>query len=410
MNNLSRIILTLLVASGSVYADYISARVKAGAYYLESKDESVDQNIFQYHALNSSFEKSGVFALLSGSYSDIYKNRGSEYTNDYRLSLAKAGYTTPSGNVTGAVGRMYNTFIDRSVWLDGLDLQYTIKNMLTLQAYGGYVVPTAYDDDFIHTDSEFLTTGGSIEFTGLKNIVLLADYVKASKDDKGTVGLGANVILQEKYDLFTNGVWDFETSSLDHANVSGRINVRNNDQLLLSYTFDDAEQDTTRYFDLLDHPTSNLIQGGYLYNVNQKLHMTLNYGLLLYEDETAREPEDVIAHMIDARVTGYGAYVSFTKEFDSDTEMQEATAGYEYKILDNLLAGVNAGFMRYKWSDDKGESKKEFKNSKFVAVVCEYAVIKNLWLNLEYEFLSNREYSQDHRVFAGLNYSFMKGL
>ncbi len=397
MNSIRKTALAVLVCSSCIFADYASTKVKVGAYYLDSKEDSVSQSIFQQHSLNAAIEKSGAFAKVSGSYSELYKNRGAEYKTDYRLSLAKAGYKSSENTYSAAVGRMYTSLIDRTAWWDGMELKYQIKNLIQAHAFGGYAVPTVYDNDFMNSDSEYLAAGGSLLFKGIKNVSITSDYLKISKDDYGTAGLGANVSIGNTIGVKGAGVWEFNDNFLQHGSLITDVAVRKSDKALFSYTYDAAEQDTTRYFDILLHPDRNVIEAGYYYHHCDEIQAALNYGVLLYDDE--------VAHMIETQVMGLGAYLIYTQEFESYTNMMEITVGYEREIISDLLFGFHTGYMMYQLSE-----KKDDHTALVVAVEGEYAIFKNLKLSVEYEFLQNREYSQDNRVFAGLNYSFYKGL
>ncbi len=410
MQNLIRTTLFVTIAVCSSYADYISVKAKVGSYVLDSKEDTTKSTLidktYQYHSLNAAIEKNGIVSNVSWVYSDLYKSRGGEYRKDYRLSLANVGYKTADNTFQGSVGRHFTGLIDRTVWWDGADVQYTIADF-AVNGFGGYVSPTLYADDLIQSDSEFLTFGGSLSYSGIKDIVVIMDYLKANDLDDGTIGLGVLKEFNDRYSATANGVWGLTQSGVDHIDVGFDATIRASDKIMVTYSFDDSDVDTTKYYDMLTEPTSHLVEGGYYAVIDKNISAVFNYGLLLYSDETAVEDEDTdkMGHIVDLEVRGYGAYIGYTKEIESASNSQEIVVGYEKQFCKRVTTGINGGYMTYVFQDDKKE-----KDAYFGALNVEYMIVKQLHFSAEYAYLHNRQYNSDNRVFVGLTYSMFKGL
>jgi hypothetical protein len=167
--------------------------------------------------------------------------------------------------------------------------------------------------------------------------------------------------------------------------------------LRIQYAREDDGIDTTRYYEYLINEAHDRFSAGYYAFISHRLKVSLGYGLLMFEDFNG--------HLIDARILAYGAYAKWKSKIQTNTSSHDFSGGYAITLWERLKLQAGAGYLVYEFSGHDHEH-----NAIYVETGFDVFLLKGLSLSAEYEYLQNRIYSSDNRIFVGLNYNIYKRL
>ncbi len=387
---------TLLIVTVS-FADYVRSTVSLGGYFLESQDAPQDGDFYQMERLNLGMGKGPVEAKIVYGYSDFYNKRPNTYAQANRLSLATLAYTTPVEGLKVKVGRDFAPMVDRSLYFDGGSAAYEYGGWVKGELFGGYGIPSVYQDDILDMNSETGVVGGKLSYTQLPYLGIYLDGLVNGYADDGSLGSRVQGYVSENITLTGSGVFQLDSSVISFAEASALISVRDHDLLQFRYGLENDQIDSTRSYAYFFNPEHQFLSAGYTLYINKDLMASLDYGMAFYEEEAA--------FLMDFQVNAYGFFLGAGKEWATLPEALNLKAGYGTHLPHNLRLELGGGYTLY----DLNRTELDL-TALNAWVRPAYAIGKGFEVSAAYEFIQNRMYKQDHRYFICIKHVFFKGL
>ena len=395
---LSQPILILALVACAARADYVNSSVSLGGYALDSKDATHDGKFYQMERLNISALKNGVELHVAYGYSDFYEKRPNTYQNSSRLALANVSYAPPGvAGLKVKAGRDFMTLIERPLYYDGGDARYQYKGLVQAELFGGYGVPTVYQSGIADFNSDKTLVGGKLTYTPTSALLIHLDGLVNGKNDKGTLGDEVQGKVNDRVVLSANSVFRLDSNYFSNAEVAVLTRVRKNDQLQLRYGMQEQKIDSTRNYDYFVNKSHQFLLAGYVFSWSDKISADLDCGMLMYQD--------TVGQMVDVKVNLFGFFAKVGQEFSTTTNALDLRAGYSNTYWSRYRIDVAGGYTRY----DLDVSKSGL-NAVDFSVQPTVLLGHGFEATLAYEYLHNRLYDSDQRVFVGVKQSFFRGL
>lgn len=387
----------LLWAAGETRADYVKSSVSLGGYLVDDQGGPDDGGLFNSERVILGAQKGALGADLSFSRSDFQDIRPNTYENANRLAIAKVRYAPAVDWLRLSAGRDFMPMTERSLYFDGASARLDYKGVLQGELFGGYGVPTVYEEDIVNLDSDRALVGGKLTYSPFRALTVYADGLVNGIADDGSLALGIQGAPHERLSLSGSTLFRRDSSAITNADVSALYSYRKGDEIQLRYTYQDEKIDSSRYYHFFVNEAHQTISGGYLLYLNRDVQVNLDYGVLLYEDATG--------HLIDLRVRTHGLFAGVSKEWETVSEMLNVRFGYEALYGNRFRIALDAVYSSY----DLSENRLDLKAMDF-SFRPGLVLGKGFEATLGYEFLQNEIFQSDHRFFAGVKHVFFKGL
>jgi hypothetical protein len=394
---LNKPVLILALFACAARADYINSTVILGGYVLDAKDVSHDGNVYQMARVNVSALKNNLELRINYGFSDFYEARPNTYQNSNRLGLANLSYTPGISGLKVKAGRDFMPMIERSLYYDGGAASIQYQNYVKVELFGGYGVPTVYQNDIFNFDSEQALVGGKISFTPTSALQIRFDGLVNGKQDDGSLGWDVLARLGERIRLLGNSVYRLDSSYFQHTEFAVQAQIRKNDLVQIRYGMQQQKIDSTRNYDYFVNKAHQYLNAGYVLSLSNKLSADFDYGLLMYDD--------TIGQAMSIQVNAYGFFVKSGQEFSTVSNAFDLRVGYSNTYWNRLDIQVAGGYTRYDLNARKtGLEAFDFSLQPSVHLG------RGFTITASYEYLANPLYENDQRYFIGVKESFFRGL
>jgi hypothetical protein len=394
---LSTALLVLASVSAAARADYVNGAVSLGGYVLDAKDAPHDGDFYQMERINVSALKNGVALRAAYGYSDFYDKRPNTYMNSNRLALANASYTPPMGWLSVGAGRDFEPMIFRSLYYDGGDVRLRYNGMASAELFGGFGVPTAYQEDIFNFERGAALIGGKLAYSPISALAIHLDGLVNGAEDDGTLGGDVQGSLGDRLTLNAASAFRLDSSSFSQAEIAAVARVRGRDEAQIRYGMIDGKVDSTRSYDYFVNPEHQYLMAGYTLAVTENASLSLDYGLIQYRRSGGQS--------FEARVNAYGAFFKFGKEVGTIPKALDMRIGYGGTYVNRYRIDVSGGYVNYD-VDDRNTGLRAYDFSVQPGII----LPRGLEITAAYELLHNRLYDRDHRFFFGVKENFHRGL
>ncbi len=419
------VMIAILVATASPsYPQTINARFTTAAYAWEQQEiDSSKANHFRFYQLAQlSIGRLGLPNLSFHTYVQFSNDFSEQAVADPRWWIYNCYFDLK--NVAHAIDiglgrqRIYAGVGYGTV--DGLQLQYRLKDYFKIKFYVGTLAPTAKSTELRDFNSDNLTYGFHLTSNKLKKIRLGLSYARQSVEpiqyrssglftgsfrlehpiaawQKELVGLDVSSQVSSKLRL--NGRLDFNVlaENVKRGEFGGRYQIHRNLELGLDYIYRTPFIDQNSIFSVFEiNPNQELaLQGRYRWNDYQFFLTAAN--VILKDDTNLR---------LGLGCSWKSLYLGYHRRAGYGGDSDGLTFNFSYPVLPNLSVTLGSNFASYRFS--------EFSNSRDQAIAgvlgVDYSPTKNLTLQAEGQVLNNKIFSHDARFFFKGSYALFHKL
>jgi len=416
---IKRILLFIVSVPILIYSQNLNGSLSSSVYGFERFDSATDSEMnlrtFQTAALNfnsgkfsfrtrANFETNAINSLDGDSKFRIY-NLYLEYRKLFDIATIKLGRQS---HINGVGSGVY----------DGLDLKLSYSG-ISLSGFFGGNVPAYQKMEFTNDLKNDYILSGKLVFNNVKNLYLVFSYVdkNVKSENYYATRLDANFnpirALIEKnsqqYQFVSgratytfNNVGDisarydydlnFSTSSLFELNANytqlEKINFN------VYYNYREPRISYNSIFSVFNYGNTQEIEGGLDYKISPVFTVTGKFGYVTYNDDTSQR------FTIGVR-SNYGTF-SYRKTFGYAGELDAISVYGAKSFLDGFLTpSIGLSYTGYKLTED------EPRNTLLTLLAgVNVRPWKFLSFDLQGQYLSNKIYTNDLRIFAKVNYWF----
>jgi hypothetical protein len=302
---------------------------------------------------------------------------------------------------------------------DGINVNYKSGDYKVTGYYGGNVpayqkleITDSWSDDFI--------AGGRFVTTALKNFRVGLSYInKNFKPEEYTVTRipdpnsdPIEVLIRNKSNQYqfasaeiayelpevfivnTNFDYDLNFMQASKFEIDAAYNKLEKIDFDVYYNYRSPKIRYNSIFSVFDYGNTQEIEAGANYKLNEIFTINGRVADVIYTDENSQR--------ITAGVTSNYGSVSYRKNLGFAGEMDAVSFYTAYTFLEGLLTpSVGLSFTNYKLSDDS-----ETDNLTTLLAGCNIRPYRTLSLDVQGQYLNNKIYKDDFRLFAKLNYWF----
>jgi hypothetical protein len=285
--------------------------------------------------------------------------------------------------------------IERSLYYDGGAASIQFKKWAQAELFGGYGVPTVYQDEIFDFSSNKALIGGKLSITPATGLKIRFDGLVNGKQDDGSLGWDVQANLGERILVSGNSVLD--SSYFQYTEFAVQARTRKNDLAQIRYGMKQQRIDSTRTYDYHINKAHQFVFADYVLSLSNKLSADFDYGLLMYED--------TLGHSMSLQLNAYGFFAKAGQEFATASNALDLRVGYGNTYWSRLGIEVGGGYTRYDLSHRKtGLEAFDF------SIQPSLFLGRGFELTMAYEYISNVLYSHDQRYFIGVKESFFRGL
>ena len=394
--NLLKSLGILAIAASSARADYVNSTVSLGGYVLDAKDANHDGDFYQMERVNLAILKNGVGLHVAYGYSDFYDKRPNTYKNSNRLALANVNYSPIPGRLNVTAGRDFMPMIERSLYYDGGDAKLQYGSSVQAELFGGYGVPSVYQNKIVDFNGDRTLIGGKLTYTPISALQVQFDGLMNGKSDDGSLGGNVRGRIGDRVTLSANSVFRLDSNYFSHVNLTALKGIRKHDELQLRAGMEETKVDSTRIYDYFVNKKHEFLFAGYLLYLNDQISANLDGGVLMYGD--------TLGETIDFQANLYGFFARIGREFSSVPNALDVRIGYGNVFGRYLRVDASSGYTQY----DLDPQKTGLKAMDFT-VQPTVMLSHGLEVTASYEYLHNRLYDSDNRFFFGIKEAFSRG-
>lgn len=419
------IILVLLIAITSPnYAQTINARFTTAAYAWEQQEiDSSKADHFRFYQLAQlSIGRLGLPNLSFHSYVQFSNDFSEQAVDDPRWWIYNCYFDLKNiANVLDiGLGRQriyagvgYGT-------VDGLQLQYRVKDYFKIKLYIGTLAPLAKSTEIRDFNSDNLTYGFHLTSTKLRKVRLGLSYARQSLEpiqyrspglytgtfrlehpiavwQKELIGLDISSQMSSKFRI--NGRLDFnlQAENVKRGELGGRYQFNRNFEIGLDYIYRTPYIDQNSIFSVFEiNPNQELaLQGRYRWNDYQFYLTAAN---VILEDDTN--------FRFGLGCSWKSLYLGYNRRAGYGGDSDGLTFNFSYRLLPKLNVMLGSNFASYRFSEFSTE-----KDQAIAGVLgLDYSPTKNLSLQAEGQVLNNKIFSHDVRFFFRGSYALFQQL
>jgi len=300
--------------------------------------------------------------------------------------------------------------------VDGIKLQAAPSSRLKLMLYGGGLAPADLRTDFFRNLGDNFQIGGHVLFRLSPSTHLSLSYMNRHRESKPydafryDVNLGlvstridygsrANQYLSLSGDYTTRELWvfgrvdyDFNYEDLSRLELTSRYQVSPALGLVAEGYYRKSQIAYNSYFSLLERSATGEFVVGADYALNENLNLLFRYSGVVYEEDFGMRVTTGIA----CRYLTF----SYSKDLSYDGELDGFSGRFRYPILGGkIVPNVGAAYSRYALADGIEKLSTLALSGGFT--IRPWKIIS---LDVQGQYLTNKIYSSDMRVFARLNY------
>lgn len=203
-----------------------------------------------------------------------------------------------------------------------------------------------------------------------------------------------------KFSVSTRLFYDLNFDKVSRFEFSGDANIFKNFGLNLYYTFREPLIRYNSYFTIFESAVQNNqeFEVGLNYRLNSAINLNGKFGLVKYTDDNSSRVTLGIA-------TPYGM-ISYAKNFGYAGELDAVSLYTNYRLLNGLLTpSFGLGYSKYKLSSTSPEN-----STLYILIGTNVRPFRILSFDLQGQYLSNKIYKNDFRLFFKINYWFNTNL
>ncbi len=418
------VVVILTASVFPIHAQTINARFTTTAYVWEQQEiDSSRADHFRFYQLAQlSIGRLGLSNLSFHSYVQFSNDFAEKAVDDPRWWIYNCYFDLK--NVANAIDiglgrqRIYAGVGYGTV--DGLQLQYRLKDYFKLKFYIGALAPLEKSAEIRDFKSDNLTFGFHLTTNKLKKVRLGLSYARQSVEaiqyrspgqftgsfrlehpiaawQKELIGLDVSSQMTAKLRL--NGRLDFnlQAENVRRGELGARYQFNRNWEIGVDYIYRTPYIDQNSIFSVFEiNPNQELaLQGRYRWNDLQFFLTAAN--VILKDDSNLR--------------LGFGCswksiYFGYNRRSGYGGESDGLTFNFSYPVLPKLNLTLGSNFASYKLS--------EFAKDKDQAIAgvlgVDYSPTKNLTLQAEGQVLNNKIFSHDVRFFFRGSYALFQRL
>jgi len=302
--------------------------------------------------------------------------------------------------------------------VDGVKLQVAPSSNVKLMLYGGGLAPADSRTDFFHNMDDNFQVGGQVLFRLSPRTHLSLSYMNRHRESKPyeafryDVNLGlvptmidygsrANQYLSFSGDYATRELWlfgrvdyDFNFENLSRLELTSRYQVSSALGLVVEGYYRKSQIAYNSYFSLLERSSTGEFVIGADYAINENMNLLFRYSGVVYK-------EDFGMRVTTGLACRYLTF-SYSKDLSYDGDLDGFSGRFRYPILDGkVVPNLGAAYSHYALADG-------IEKLSTLALSGGFTVRpwKMISLDVQGQYLTNRIYSSDMRLFARLNYWF----
>jgi len=301
---------------------------------------------------------------------------------------------------------------------DGLTTEFKYQNLKVSAYYGGNV-PAYQKLGLIDKWNENYLAGGKINFSW-RGLFFSAGYINKNFKEEDYVAIrldddfNADTLLIKRgssqyeflnaelgYDfskisLSSNIFYDLNYNKISKLELFGNIALIKNFDIDLYYNYREPLIRYNSYFSIFESVVENTqeIEAGLNYRINSSFNVVGKFGFVDYSFENS-------SRLTAGLITPYGV-INYRKSFGYAGELDGISIFSNYSILNGLLTpSVSVGYSSYKLSKDSP------KNSVlYLLIGSNFRPWRVLSFDLQGQYLNNKIYKSDFRLFFKINYWF----
>ncbi len=418
------IVLALLIANAEFYAQTINARFTTAAYTWEQQeiDLSKANHLRFYQLAQFSIGNLGLPNLSFHTYLQFSNDFAEKATNDPRWWIYNCYFDLK--NVAKAIDiglgrqRIYAGVGYGTV--DGLQLQYRLKDYLKVKFYIGMLAPLDKSTEIRDFNSDNLTYGFHLTSNKLKKVRVGLSYARQSVEpiqysspgsitntfrldhpigawQKELIGLDFSSQITSKMRFNSRVDFNLQAENVRRGEFGGRYQFNRNFEIGLDYIYRTPLIYQNSIFSVFEINSNQEIafQGRYRWNNFQFFANAAN--VFFDGDDNLR---------LGAGCSWKSFYLAYNKRLGYGGDSDGLTFNFNYPVMPKLNVTLGSNFASYKLS--------EFANEKDRAVAgvlgMNYCPTKSLTLQAEGQILNNKIFSRDIRFYFRGTYALFQKL
>ncbi len=305
--------------------------------------------------------------------------------------------------------------------IDGAYVNAKITKFLSANIYGGFLMPVNQKLKLNDDPKNNFMFGGQLKFsTGELSASL--SYFNQHRKPKTYEALRADslgdVFVQEInltssqyqivsgdlnyefsiFELYLRGDYDVNKVKFTRGEISAGVNLIDRFKLMASYDYRDPRIPANSIFSVFNYGVTKEIEAGMQYLISSKLRAYVGFSNVSYVDDKSQR-------IVLGFDMGYGS-VNLTRRIGYAGELDGISAQVYYSMFDNrFIASAGLNYASYKLSELAS------KHKDLVAFVGGSLKPSNfLSFDVQAQYIQNRIYKSDFRVFFKFNYWFFTNL
>ena len=301
---------------------------------------------------------------------------------------------------------------------DGIDLAVK-KGDYKITGYYGGNVPGYQKLKLIDDWSNNFIYGGKFTTTALENFQMSLSYVNKNfkVQDYYATRLDAdlnpitvlirnnsnqyrfasgeiNYYLQDELSVNTRLDYDLNFEEVSKFEFYGNYDKLSNLKFNLYYNYREPRIRYNSIFSVFDYGNTQEVEAGADYIINKTFTVTGKVGDVIYKDKNSQRATLALA-------TNYGS-ISYRKTFGYEGELDAVSLYGAYSFFEGMITpSLGLSFTSYKLSVDS-----EKNNLTTLLAGCNYRPWRLLSFDLQGQFMNNKIYKNDFRLFFKINYWF----
>ena len=415
-------VLLFLLASGMLYVNFpqsLNGRFSSSVYTFERFDTAGSSNTHArtYQMLSFNFGKENLW--LRSNFNLEYDIASKmQYDPRFRVYNLYADIQKIFDVASLRLGRqpLFNS-VAGGVF-DGATLGFNYRGYKLLGYYGGNV-PAYQKLEIIDNWSENYLLGGEFTVLALEDWRFSAKYISKNFESQSYTAVRLdpelnpiNVLIENQsnqYQFATGEVsyfkqkfgsgnirydYDLNFNTTSRFEISGRYEQIKNLGITAYYNYREPKIRYNSIFSVFDYGNTWEIEGGVDYLVDNKYTLIGKFANVTYKDERSQRVTLGISSQ-------YGS-ITARKNFGYAGEMDAISLYTAFSQLDGLLTpSLGFSYTRYKLSQDDP-------NNELVSLLAgtNYRPFRTLSFDIQAQYLNNKIYNNDWRLFFKLNFWF----
>jgi hypothetical protein len=203
-----------------------------------------------------------------------------------------------------------------------------------------------------------------------------------------------NYYLKDQLSINTRLDYDLNFEEISKVELFGNYEKISNLKLNLYYNYREPRIRYNSIFSVFDFGNTQEIEAGADYIINKNFTVTGKVGDVIYKDESSQRATVALS-------TNYGS-LSYRKTFGYEGELDAVSVYGAYSFLEGMITpSVGLSYTSYKLSPDDNTN-----NLTTLLTGVNYRPFNLLSFDLQGQFLNNKIYKDDFRLFFKINYWF----